>query len=111
MGDGSSEDLGDEITTPDYREFFQHRCALDTALAATRTLFALRAFQQNEGELPERLNELVPDYLDAVPTDAFEGAPIQYSRVRRLIYSLGTPEPGDAEAAIESREPSYPIEF
>jgi hypothetical protein len=113
-GASGSNKLGAQLSTPDYRGFFMHRCALDTALAATRTLFALRAFQQDLGRLPDRLSELVPHYLDAVPTDAFNGAPIQYSRARKLIYSLGTDgiDPGvDPEAAAESRASSYPIEF
>ena len=77
-------------------------------------MFALRAFQQDWGRLPDQLSELVPQYLDSVPTDAFNGAPIQYSRGRKLIYSLGTVETQnskDGAAAPWYQEPSYPIEF
>ena len=111
---GEGEDAEPRYSTPDYRSFFLHRCTLDTALEATRTLFALRAFQQDWGRLPDQLSELVPQYLDSVPTDAFNGAPIQYSRGRKLVYSLGTVETQnskDGTAAPWYQEPSYPIEF
>jgi len=111
-----------EIEAPDYRDFFLRRCAEDTALAATQTLIALRAFQQDQGQLPEELSDLVPDYLDAIPTDAFRGEPIRYSRARKLVYSLGTDGidniddidgagTENADPASEFSEPSYPIEF
>jgi hypothetical protein len=113
---GDESELTFEIEAPDYRGFFLRRCAQDTALAATQTLIALRGFQQDQGRLPEELSDLVPDYLDAIPIDAFRGEPIQYSRARKLVYSLGTDgieNSGleDAKAATDFREPSYPIEF
>lgn len=114
VGESGASGGGDLVGTPDYRGFFMHRCALDTALAATRTLFALRAFQQDQGRLPDQLSELVPHYLDAVPRDAFNGAPIQYSRARKVIYSLGTDGANGGaspETATGYRESSYPIEF
>ena len=105
-----------EIATPDYRDFFIKRCAEDTALAATQTLIALRAFHQQFGHLPEGLDDLVPAFLDAIPTDAFGGKPILYSRSHKLVYSMGAEgamDPGfevtDNAAAV--RELSYPIEF
>jgi ABC-type Na+ efflux pump permease subunit len=59
------------------------RCAV-AALAAER-------FRRKHGRWPERLDELMPDYLKAVPADPFLDAPL---RLRRLpdglvIYSVG----------------------
>jgi ABC-type Na+ efflux pump permease subunit len=60
------------------------RCAV-AALAAER-------FRRRRGRWPERLDDLVPDFLDKVPADPFDGAPL---RLRRLpdglvIYSAGS---------------------
>ncbi|MCP5043371.1 MAG: hypothetical protein GY944_20280 [bacterium] len=112
----SAREIALEISTPDYRDFFLRRCAEDTALAATQTLIALRAYEQDSGRLPEQLIDLVPDYLEAIPTDSFRGEPIRYSRARRLVYSPGTSgmePPGDdaAEAYEAFRVLRYPIEF
>jgi ABC-type transport system involved in multi-copper enzyme maturation permease subunit len=59
------------------------RCAV-VALAAER-------FRRRHGRWPERLGELVPDFLEKVPADPFGGGPL---RCRRLddglvIYSVG----------------------
>lgn len=114
--DDDSGEVALQVATPDYRDFFLRRCAEDTALAATQTLIALRAFQQDFGRLPEQLTDLVPDYLDAIPTDAFRGEPIRYSKARRIVYSPGTegmepPENVSAAAYEMFRELRYPIEF
>ncbi|MFT5694951.1 MAG: hypothetical protein ACI9QQ_000926, partial [Myxococcota bacterium] len=106
-------DLAISVNAPDYRDFFVRRCTQDTALAATQTLIALKAFQQDLGRLPEHLGDLVPNYLEAIPTDTFGGDPIQYSRAEKMLYSRGTSaareglaSPPDAAFALH-----YPIEF
>lgn len=57
--------------------------------AATRVLFALRAFYGDEGDLPERLEHLVPKYMEEIPRDPFDGKPIRYSKDARIVYSVG----------------------
>ncbi|MBX7254720.1 MAG: hypothetical protein K1Y02_00065 [Candidatus Hydrogenedentes bacterium] len=53
--------------------------ARDTAtLTVTETALALRRFQLAEKKLPVKLDELVPTYLKAVPTDPFDGQTLRY---------------------------------
>jgi hypothetical protein len=47
------------------------------------TALGLERFRLNTGRLPETLEELVPDYLEAVPVDPFDGQSVRYE-----------PEPG-----------------
>jgi hypothetical protein len=61
----------------------------DTQLQATRTILALRAYQLTHGNLPSDLNALVPEFLDAVPVDDFDGQPLRYSPDRKIVYSVG----------------------
>jgi hypothetical protein len=61
----------------------------DTQLQATRTILALRAYQLTNGKLPSDLNALVPEFLDAVPVDDFDGQPLRYSLDRKIVYSVG----------------------
>jgi hypothetical protein len=60
------------------------RDALVTAIAAER--YRLKA-----GAFPTKLDELVPDYLPAVPTDPFSGQPLRMlaSPEEVAIYSVG----------------------
>jgi hypothetical protein len=61
----------------------------DTQLQATRTILALRAYQLTRGNLPVDLSALVPEFLDAVPVDDFDGQPLRYSPGRKIVYSVG----------------------
>jgi hypothetical protein len=61
----------------------------DTQLQATRIILALRAYQLTHGNLPSDLNALVPEFLDAVPVDDFDGQPLRYSPDRKIVYSVG----------------------
>jgi hypothetical protein len=53
---------------------------------------AIELFRRREGKLPESLEELVPDFLEAVPIDPFDGKPIRYivKKDAYLIYTCGT---------------------
>jgi hypothetical protein len=61
----------------------------DAQLQATRVILALRAYQLAHGSLPADLNALVPEFLDKVPVDDFDGQPLRYSPERKIVYSVG----------------------
>jgi len=61
----------------------------DTQLQATRTILALRAYQLTHGKLPPDLSALVPEFLNEVPIDDFDGQPLRYSPERKIVYSVG----------------------
>ena len=61
----------------------------DAQLQATRVILALRAYQLAHGKLPADLNALVPEFLDAVPADDFDGQPLRYAPNRKIVYSVG----------------------
>ena len=63
---------------------------LDSVLAA----IAVERYRLAEGRLPERLDELVPKYIEAVPIDPFDGRPLRYRRLAKgyIIYTIGADE-------------------
>jgi hypothetical protein len=61
----------------------------DVQLQATRTILALRAYQLTHGNLPSDLSALVPEFLDEVPIDDFDGQSLRYSAKRKIVYSVG----------------------
>jgi hypothetical protein len=77
------------ILVPATKGFLAPTCQEDVELAATRTLSALKAFKAEKGPLPETLDELVPEYLEAVPLDDYDGKPLRYSAEKKVIYSVG----------------------
>ncbi len=56
-----------------------------------RTALAIERYRLATGKLPERLEELVPQYLNAVPIDPFDGQPIRYHRsdLGYRLYHIG----------------------
>jgi hypothetical protein len=65
------------------------RCDESVALQTTRMLLAARAYQSKHGRLPANLDALKPEFIAAVPEDAFSGEPLKYSREAKVIYSVG----------------------
>ncbi|HEV3340419.1 MAG TPA: hypothetical protein VG125_08680, partial [Pirellulales bacterium] len=59
---------------------------------ATRIAVAIERFRLREGRLPSKLDELVPKYLDALPSDPYGGAPLHYrvDATEYLVYSVGS---------------------
>ena len=62
----------------------------DAQLQATRVILALRAYQLTHGNLPSDLNALVPEFLDAVPADDFDGQPLLRAGPENRLF--GRPE-------------------
>ncbi|MCC6142614.1 MAG: hypothetical protein IT368_02295 [Candidatus Hydrogenedentes bacterium] len=60
-----------------------------TALA--QAALAVERYDRATGEWPERIDAVVPKYLDAVPEDPFTGAPIRFRKTDTgyLLYSAG----------------------
>ncbi len=76
----------------DYTMLFQmhFRNIANSRLAATA--LAMRLYELDHGHRPEKLEDLVPDYLDEVPADPFaaDGSAIRLGEWggRRLLYSV-----------------------
>jgi hypothetical protein len=78
-----------ELLEPALDQAFAKKVRSNVSLQATRTILALRAYQLTHGKLPENLDALVPEFLDKVPVDAFNGQPLHYSAERKIVYSVG----------------------
>jgi hypothetical protein len=71
------------ITTIDTRNIAQ--------LLTARTGLAIERYRLAEGRLPDTLADLVPAYLDTVPTDPFDGNELRYKKLEIgfVVYSIG----------------------
>jgi len=82
------------------------------------TALAFEAFRRERARLPTSLKELTPQFLDAVPTDPFDGAPLRYRVLPRgyIIYSVdadghddGGREPPENKKSADTN--SYDLTF
>lgn len=82
----------------------------DATVTLTRTAVALKRYQLRQGRYPERLDQLVPDFLSAVPIDPMVGQPLRYrlnANGTFTLYSVGdngTDEAGDPNLQAHERE-------
>lgn len=58
-------------------------------LISTKVAISCELYRRKHGELPESLNVLVPEFLESVPNDPFDGKPLRYNKEKKIIYSVG----------------------
>lgn len=75
-------------------------------IAAVQLIAALKRYENAHGVFPVSLDLLVPDYLQSVPLDPFDGHRFRYDPVQKVIYSVGKNGVDDAgsQVLIDGRE-------
>ena len=114
----SGNAIGIEVTAnmPLFGRYRLRKNHENVLLAGTRLVLAIQAYELKTGGLPQSLQELVPDCIDAVPLDDFDGLPMRYSREKMIIYSVGT-DLADSGGSSEENgegdmsEPTFRIDF
>lgn len=91
------------------------KCAQTIELAATKLLFALRAYQLGKNSLPDSLDRLVPIYISSIPMDPYDGKQLKYSVSKKVIYSIGKDNKDDGGQGkindLSARDYIIPINF
>ena len=81
-----------DIAYPAYDKLVPRCHIAYCTLNILRSALAVKLFQRGNGRLPDSLDQLVPDYLPAVPRDPFNKfIPLTYVRTRKKfsVYSFG----------------------
>jgi len=65
------------------------KCEANVHVSAIRLQISILAFKKAKGKWPDRLDDLVPEFIEAVPSDDFDGKPIRWSKEKRVVYSVG----------------------
>jgi hypothetical protein len=70
---------------------FETCARIEAGDACAKTAVAVTRYRLDHAALPSHLSDLVPDYLDAVPSDPFDGHPLRLAikSDRWIIYSVG----------------------
>jgi hypothetical protein len=70
-----------------------------------RTMIELRSFHANTNTLPDTLDALIPEYLDKVPIDRFDGKPLRYDKNQAKVWCVGKDLTDDN--GLETNETSF----
>lgn len=78
------------LLMPSFDIFLKKKSYESFSVSGTTILIAIKCYMKDNGELPNTLNLLVPKYIDNVPNDPFGGKSMQYSKDKKIIYSVGS---------------------
>ena len=67
----------------------EKKCLCECIISSSRLIMALNKFEKRNGQLPQNLEQLTPEYSDAVPRDPFDGDPFRYNKEKGVVYSVG----------------------
>jgi hypothetical protein len=72
----------------------------DSARQLARLALATTAYRSKSRAYPEKLDDLVPEYLERIPLDPFDGQPLRMKRGERglVLYSVGRDQKDDGGA-------------
>ncbi len=57
---------------------------------AVRVAIAIKRWQlKHPGQIPAQLEDLVPEYLNSIPADPWDGSPLRWSAADQIIYAVG----------------------
>ena len=92
MFEGGPNHILSAMLMPAMRKALGESLKARVRLRVARTALAVEEYRMANGHWPDTLYELVPQYLDAVPPDAFSDGPLRYvlDDEGALVYSLGT---------------------
>ncbi|HOO56919.1 MAG TPA: hypothetical protein PLN69_08855 [bacterium] len=88
-----------EVGKPNLKRLFDKSFYTEFMISSLETMIALKSYRNRNGTLPESLSELVPEYIDSIPHDPFDGKPIRYDPDKKIIYSVGTDSIDDGGTA------------
>jgi hypothetical protein len=74
---------------PPYVTAVESQCMAECDMTATLIVVACRRYRLREGVLPAKLEDLVPDFLQALPRDPYDGKPFRYDPGRETIWAVG----------------------
>lgn len=76
--------------TPRWSNYFDRRCLHHSYISAIKAATAIQWYKSEHGRPPDTLAELVPQYMEQLPTDFLDGNPIRYSKDKQWVYSVGS---------------------
>lgn len=94
---------GIKYVKPKHKVLLREGTALATLRQTARAALAAEAYQRKYGRYPERLEQLVPEFLPGVPTGPRDGQVLRFKRVSDAIVFFAPQEADAVDAGKASR--------
>ena len=88
-----------------YDRYIHRAMSYETNQGLADLGFAINSYKSTKGSYPERLEELVPDYIDRIPTDPFDGKPLKMKSVRGGLELYSTASHPDIRPSGGMQDP------
>jgi hypothetical protein len=91
------------LLTPSWKvQFLAEQYAwVDATYSALEAILALELYHRDRGGYPDTLEGLVPEYLPAIPNDAFTGLPLSYHKTNRDFWLSATGPDNAGDRSIQ----------
>jgi len=85
------------LLLPAFSRIAIREAAMLTHVRLAETAMAIERFRHAHGHLPDNLTQLVPEFLESVPADPFNGKPLRYRQMNLgyIIYGVGADDQDD----------------
>ena len=78
------------ISAAKFGHLVEGKFKIDARCNLAKLLLALRAYYADTNSLPNNLDQLVPNYISKIPKDPFDDKELEYSKFKKIIYSVGS---------------------
>jgi len=96
---------------PNYARYITRELTNISRLRVALASLAIQRYRLRNGKLPDSLNELVPEFLEEVPLDPYDGKELRYKKLDKgfVVYSIDEDlrdDNGQEEPKISNQKPS-----
>jgi len=93
--------------------FFESLARAEARCGTARVGVALCAYRARNGHFPEKLDDLVPEFISAIPRDPFGSQPMKLKRTEHelIVYSIGPDMTDNGGAPIDELTKTGDITF
>lgn len=88
----------------------QHVARMNVQVDICRASLAIEQYRLAHNNPPNKLDDLIPAYLAAIPIDSFDGQPLRYKKLPKgyVVYSVGVD--GKDDGGDEKKDVTFTVE-
>lgn len=90
---------------PEHTRYIHRTMAYEARQGLADLALAMTSYKSAKGRYPEKIEELVPDYIDRIPTDPLDGKPLKMKSVKGGLELYSTASHPDIKPSGGTQDP------